>query len=309
MGSIRTIRVGVHGKAVARRRGSVAGAGGRRRGFGCVFGLVFLLVAGSLVATTGFILSHFGGLAALIVLVVVAAILVAVGRGFRSSAATLDELVEATRAVEAGDYTVRVGPKPRGLRPVRQLVAGFDTMAARLETDERQRRTLLAEISHELRTPLTVVQGNLEAIIDGVYPPDPAHLAIVLDETRVLARLIDDLRTLALSEAGTLALHREPTDPELLVADVVRSFEAAAAAVGVRADDRHRGRPAHRGHRSGAHPGGLRQPRRQRPAPHACRWPGHGPRRDGDRLDPARGRVIRDAASSLSCCRTSSTGS
>lgn len=106
-------------------------------------------------------------------------------------------------------------------------------MAARLETDERQRRTLLAEISHELRTPLTVVQGNLEAIIDGVYPPDPAHLAVVLDETRVLARLIDDLRTLALSEAGTLALHREPTDPELLVADVVRSFETAAATAGV----------------------------------------------------------------------------
>ena len=78
-------------------------------------------------------------------------------------------------------------------------------MAARLETDERQRRTLLADISHELRTPLTVVQGNLEAIIDGVYPPDPAHLASILDETRVLGRLIDDLRTLALSEAGTLA--------------------------------------------------------------------------------------------------------
>ena len=210
------------------------GRGGpRRRGFGCLFGLVFLVVAGSLVATTGYILSHSGGLAALIALVVVVAILIALGRALRSAAATLDELVEATRAVEEGRYDVRVGPKPRGLRPVRQLVAGFDTMAARLETDERQRRTLLAEISHELRTPLAVVQGNLEAIIDGVYPPDPAHLAVVLDETRVLARLIDDLRTLALSEAGTLALHREPTDPELLVSDVVRSFEAAAAAAGV----------------------------------------------------------------------------
>jgi two-component system sensor histidine kinase BaeS len=209
------------------------GRGGPRRGFGCLFGLVFLVVAGSLVATTAYILSHAGGLAALIALVVVIAILIALGRALRSAAATLDELVEATRAVEEGRYDVRVGPKPRGLRPVRQLVAGFDTMAARLETDERQRRTLLAEISHELRTPLAVVQGNLEAIIDGVYPPDPAHLAVVLDETRVLARLIDDLRTLALSEAGTLALHREPTDPELLVSDVVRSFEAAAAASGV----------------------------------------------------------------------------
>ena len=50
-------------------------------------------------------------------------------------------------------------------------------MISRLEADEAQRRTLLADISHELRTPLTVVQGNLEAIVDGVYPPDPAHLA------------------------------------------------------------------------------------------------------------------------------------
>jgi signal transduction histidine kinase len=215
------------------RWGAGYGPRGRRRGFGCIFGLIFLIVAGSLIATTGYVLSHFGGLAGLIALAVVVALLVGVGRGLRSAAATLDELVEATRAVEAGDYTVRVGPKSRGLRPVRQLVAGFDTMTARLETDERQRRTLLAEISHELRTPLTVVQGNLEAIVDGVYPPDPAHLAVVLDETRVLARLIDDLRTMALSEAGTLALHREPTDPELLVIDVVRSFEAAAAAAGV----------------------------------------------------------------------------
>ena len=216
-----------------RRGGPAVGRGPRRRGFGCLFALLFLVVAGSLVATTGFVLSHYGGLAGFIVLAVVAGILIAVGRALRSAAATLDELVEATRAVEQGTYSVRVGPKPRGLRPVRQLVAGFDTMAARLETDERQRRTLLAEISHELRTPLAVVQGNLEAIIDGVYPPDPAHLAVVLDETRVLARLIDDLRTLALSEAGTLALHREPTDPELLVTDVVRSFEAAAASAGV----------------------------------------------------------------------------
>jgi signal transduction histidine kinase len=45
--------------------------------------------------------------------------------------------------------------------------------------------------------------------------------------------LIDDLRTLALSEAGTLALHPEPTDPDVLVGDVVRSFEPAASAAGV----------------------------------------------------------------------------
>ena len=144
-------------------------------------------------------------------------------------------------------------------------------MAARLETDERQRRTLLAEVSHELRTPLTVVQGNLEAIIDGVYPADPAHLALILDETRVLGRLIDDLRTLALSEAGTLALHREPTDLDVLVADVVRSFEPAAGGRRGDADRRHRRRPADPRRRPGADPRGPREPRRQRAPTHAVR--------------------------------------
>jgi signal transduction histidine kinase len=191
------------------------------------------VVAGSLVAASAFVLSRLGPLPGIVTVVVVLAVLAAMGRALRSAAATLDELVEATRAVEAGDYSVRVRPQARGLRPVRQLVAGFDTMAERLETDERQRRTLLAEVSHELRTPLTVVQGNLEAILDGVYPSDPAHLTVILDETHVLARLIDDLRTIALSEAGTLALHPEPTDPDVLVGDVVRSFEPAATAAGV----------------------------------------------------------------------------
>ncbi len=208
-------------------------AWGPKRGFGCLFGLLFLVVAGSLVAASAFILSRLGPLPGLVTLGLVVAALAAMGRALRSTGRTLDELVDATRRVEAGDYSVRVGPRRRGLRAVRQLAGGFDTMAERLETDERQRRTLLADVSHELRTPLSVVQGNIEALLDGVYPADPAHLALILDETRVIGRLIDDLRTLALSEAGTLALHPEPTDPEVLVGDVVRSFEPAAGAAGV----------------------------------------------------------------------------
>jgi signal transduction histidine kinase len=207
-----------------------------RRGFGCAFAFLFVLVVASLVATMSVVVSHLGVVPGLVVLVVVFALVVGMGRTLFLTARTLDELVEATRRVQAGDYTTRVGGRGRpngGLRAVGQLTDGFDTMVTRLEADETQRRTLLADISHELRTPLTVVQGNLEAILDDVYPPDPAHLGLILDETRVLGRLIDDLRTLALSEAGTLALHPEPTDPDVLVGEVVRSFEPAAAAAGV----------------------------------------------------------------------------
>jgi signal transduction histidine kinase len=106
-------------------------------------------------------------------------------------------------------------------------------MVERIERDEDQRRTLLNDISHELRTPLAVIAGNLEAMIDGVHPADEAHLSAILEETRVMERLIDDLRTVALSEAGTLQLHREPTDPDVLVDEVVRSFQGAAGSTGV----------------------------------------------------------------------------
>ena len=106
-------------------------------------------------------------------------------------------------------------------------------MTARLETDETQRRTLLADVSHELRTPLTVITGSLEAMLDGVHPLDREHLEPILDETRVLERLVEDLRTVTLSEAGTLPLHPEPTDPDVIVGEVVRAFGPAAEAAGV----------------------------------------------------------------------------
>ena len=144
----------------------------------------------------------------------------------------LDALVEAAGRVEAGDYATRVPEVDRGPRELRDLVRAFNTMTARLEVDEEQRRRLLAEVSHELRTPLAVIQGNVEAIVDGVYPADAEHLGTVLEETRVLSRLIEDLRTLSLAEAGTLALHREPTDLSIIAAEVARSFEQLAQTAG-----------------------------------------------------------------------------
>jgi len=206
---------------------------GRWRGFGCLFALLFLIVTGALVAATATALSHLGPVSGVIAVIVVVAALVALSRGLRRSAGTLDELVDATARVESGDYTVRVGVPERGLRSVRQLVGGFNTMVERLEVDEHQRRTLLNDVSHELRNPLTVIAGNLEAMIDGVHPADEAHLSAILEETRVMERLIDDLRTVALSEAGTLQLHREPTDPDVLIEEVVRSFAGAAGTGGV----------------------------------------------------------------------------
>jgi two-component system sensor histidine kinase BaeS len=216
------------------------------RGFGCLFGLLFLVgflglvslashLVGGILAAGG----PFGTLARVAAVLVAVAVLIGlarIARTLRRSGAVLDELVEVASRVEAGDYSARVRRPVRGPRAVRDLVRAFDTMAARLEADETQRRSLLADVTHELRTPLAVVQGNLEAIIDGIHPADEPHLSAILDETRVLTRLVEDLRTLALSEAGSLSLHREPTDLAILAADVATAFETTAGAAGIQID-------------------------------------------------------------------------
>lgn len=151
--------------------------------------------------------------------------------GYRRVAAPVGEVMEAAQRVEAGDYTARV--VERGPNDVRALARAFNAMTARLQLSEEQRRRLLADVTHELRTPLAVVQGNLEALLDGVYPADETHLAPILEETRVLARLVDDLRTLSLAESGVLKLQREPTDLAILITEAVASFRASAQAAGI----------------------------------------------------------------------------
>ncbi len=213
--------------------------GFRRQGFGCLAGIVFLVVVASILAALASLISQLGPLQFIVIAMVAIGVLVALLRGLFLAGRDLDRLLGATRRVEDGDYAVRLGKTHSDLGPIQELARGFDTMAARLEADEEQRRSLLADVSHELRTPLAVVQGNIEALVDGVHPADPEHLALILEETRVLGRLVDDLRTVALSESGSLPLHPEPTDLALLIADVVRSFGPMAVAAGatIGADD------------------------------------------------------------------------
>ena len=143
----------------------------------------------------------------------------------------IGELMEAVGRVENGDYSTRL--VERGPYEVRALLRAFNAMVEHLQLNETQRRNLLADVTHELRTPLTVIQGNLEGLLDGVYPRDDAHLKPILEDTHVLARLIDDLRTLALAESGALHLHREPTDLSVLAGETIASFRAQAEAAGV----------------------------------------------------------------------------
>ncbi len=158
-------------------------------------------------------------------------ILVFAGRAFQRTATPLTDLMDAADRIADGDYSVRVDE--RGSRRTRALMHTVNEMFAKLQATDELRRNLLADVTHELRTPLTVIQGNLEGLIDGVYPRDDEHLASILEETRLLSRLIDDLRTLTLAESGALKLQKERTDLAALTNEVAASFRAQADEAGV----------------------------------------------------------------------------
>jgi two-component system sensor histidine kinase BaeS len=206
----------------------------RRVGCFVVAALLGLLVlAGGLVWLMATVIGTHPGtiLGALVVLIVVLVLARGLVSGIRGSAAPAADLIEAAGRVEGGDYGTRV--PERGPRELRGLARAFNAMSSRLEADDAARRRLLADVSHELRTPLSIIQGNLEAIMDGVYPADAEHLTPILEEAHVLERLVDDLRTLSLAEAGVLRLHREPTDLGKLLHDVADGFGAQADAAGI----------------------------------------------------------------------------
>lgn len=150
-------------------------------------------------------------------------------RAFRGVAAPLVDLMQAADAVAAGDLTVRVAEQKES-RGFGQLTRSFNRMLAELAQADRQRRNLTADVAHELRTPLHIIQGNLEGILDGVYAADTAHIEATLDETRLLARLVNDLHTLSQAEADQLPLRRERVALTDLMADLQTSFSGMAAA-------------------------------------------------------------------------------
>lgn len=163
--------------------------------------------------------------AVVIAVVSVIALLAIAARVFGRTIFSARQLVDATGRLAEGDYSARVtAGAPRSLAAV---VSSFNRMAERLESEDVRRRALLADLGHELRTPLTVLQGRVEALIDGVHPSDDSHLQALLGDIVMMERLLEDLRTLSLSQAGALSLHPEPTDVDSMAADLTHAYRTA----------------------------------------------------------------------------------
>ncbi len=209
--------------------------------FAALFGVFALLTLGGFGLLIFFIVRLAGGdtqTAALLWLSTCGLLLLLPGtiawigrRAFRGIAQPLSSLMNAADAVAEGDLTVRVPVSGRG--EFSQLATSFNRMVEELALADQRRRNLTADVAHELRTPLQVIQGNLEGVLDGVYTATPDHIAATLDETRQLARLVEDLRVLSQAEAGQLPMHWEAVDVAGLLADAQTSFEGQAEAAGI----------------------------------------------------------------------------
>jgi signal transduction histidine kinase len=183
-----------------------------------------LVVVGSVVATVGAIFAslsvglhaRFAFAGGLVVSLVVIQLLA------HGMVLPLREMVSATRAMANGDYSQRVTPTARD--EVGSLASSFNTMAARLDAVERQRRELVANVSHELRTPIAALRARLENLADGVEPLDGAAVGAMLKGTERLSRLVDQLLELSQFESGAIRIGRR----SFLIAEVI---EDAAAEV------------------------------------------------------------------------------
>ncbi|MCB8982198.1 MAG: HAMP domain-containing protein [Ardenticatenaceae bacterium] len=150
----------------------------------------------------------------------------------RTLTAPLQSLEEGAKAIATQELSYRVPVK--GSQEMQSVARAFNQMAVQLDEAEVLRRNLLADVAHELRNPLHVLRGNLQAILDDVYPLTKEEIARLLDQTRMLTTLVDDLHDLAQAEAHQMPLHKQMVDMADLVKETAVSFKPVAAAKNVK---------------------------------------------------------------------------
>ncbi|BBN94104.1 sensor signal transduction histidine kinase, smeS [Deinococcus grandis] len=138
----------------------------------------------------------------------------------------------AAARLASGDLSARA-PVLGGEREIAALAHSFNDMAENLQALERERQQAVADIAHELRTPIAVMQARLDAMEDGVYPLNTEQITLLSTQTQLLTRLVGDLRTLTLADAGRLALDPRPLDLGALGREVVQALQDRAAALGL----------------------------------------------------------------------------
>jgi signal transduction histidine kinase len=144
----------------------------------------------------------------------------------------LSELTEATVQIARGKLGLQV--KVRSKDELGKLAASFNKMSSDLAVATQVRQQMTADVAHDLRSPLSVIGGYAEALSDGKLPGTPEVYQILHQETKHLSRLVDDLRTLSLADAGELTLTKQPSSPKALLERVAARHAVAADQKGIR---------------------------------------------------------------------------
>lgn len=134
----------------------------------------------------------------------------------------IKQLAENSRLLEQGRFEARVSMHRSD--ELGDLATAFNRLAERLGAAEQARQQWIADTSHELRTPLAVLQGQLEALQEGIRAATPENLALMLRHVQSLTTLVDDLYQLARADIGQLDYHKQPCDVWQLMISVSNSF-------------------------------------------------------------------------------------
>jgi len=137
----------------------------------------------------------------------------------------LTRMTAITSEIAAGEFSARVPVATAD--EVGRLARAFNRMAENLEKIEHLRRSLMIDVAHELRTPLTNIRGYLEALNDGVLPPEAETLSLLQDETLRLVQLVEDVLALARADAASSQLELTVVDPKAMVDNTVATFAPA----------------------------------------------------------------------------------
>jgi two-component system, OmpR family, sensor histidine kinase AdeS len=141
------------------------------------------------------------------------------------ASAPIAEIAKGADDIAKGAVSARVVIKDGAPSEISSLIASFNSMAASLEHLENERILTAAAVAHELATPLMILRGRLQGMVDDVYEPNKINIGLLIIQVDALGRLVEDLRTLSLYNAGKITLKYEEIYLRDIISEVIQYFD------------------------------------------------------------------------------------
>lgn len=157
----------------------------------------------------------------------VLSIVLALGLGVvmsRQVSRPISRVIDKAQMIAQGFYGNKIVERSKTYE-IRRLVDTVNNLAETLHKQELQSKQTSMDIAHELRTPLTTMQGNLEAVMDGVMELNVDRVKVLYEQILRINRLVDDLSELARFESQNYVLNRTMFDLSELIENVVLHFK------------------------------------------------------------------------------------